>query len=258
MIPVNISKDRWDKEIMYQEKEDVHETILQMILNERWRDVIEHLTEDMDPWDIDLTLLNERFMRYLEELKSKDLKIPAKMILIAALIYRMKSEFFKNEEEMENEILPEEEKIEINQEMLNKLLDKEKEKEVKVIDLPPILLPIKKPIKRRVTLYELIDALDKALRSRRRSIKDEEFSFDLNEFDIREFIEKTYEKIIEMFSIDKVALFSKLLERNDAYEKIITLQSLLHLSNEERIRCIQEEPFSEIKIYPPNEGENDV
>ncbi len=235
-----------DKEYgVFEEKEDLHSKILELILKENWRSVIEILTEDMDPWDIDLIVLNERFITYLDELKSKDLKIPAKMILIAALIYRLKSEFFREESSIS---YPEEEKIEINEDSLESIISDKKD-EIRIIDLPPIVLPLKKPIKRRVTLYELIDALDKALKSRRKSIKEEMFSFDLKEFDIRELIEKTYEKIIEMFKVDKKALFSKLLESNDAYEKIIKLQSILHLSNEGRIYCKQEKPFGEIEIY---------
>ena len=231
--------------VLEEKEEDLHSKILELILKENWRSVIEILTEDMDPWDIDLIVLNERFIAYLDELKSKDLKIPAKMILIAALIYRLKSEFFREESSIQ---YPEEEKIEINEDSLETLLSNKKE-DVKIIDLPPIVLPLKKPVKRRVTLYELIDALDKALKSRRKNIKEEMFSFDLKEFDIRELIEKTYEKIIEMFKIDKKALFSKLLESSDPYEKIIKLQSILHLSNEGRIYCKQEKPFGEIEIY---------
>ncbi len=246
MIPIGISKHRYEE--LCENSDDVHEKILQMILNEKWRDVIEHLTHDMDPWDIDLTLLNERFLRCLEELRCRDLKIPAKMILIAALIYRMKSEFFKEDHESQASE-DDGEHIEINSEMLNQLLNEGNEN-VRIINLPPIFLPIKKPIKRKVTLHELIDALEKALKSRRKAIRDEEFIFEMNKFDIREMIEKTYEKIIKMFNVNHVAIFSKLLEKRDAYDKIITLEAVLHLNNEERIRCVQERPFDEIKIYP--------
>ena len=230
---------------------------MDMILNEQWRETIEILTEDMDPWDIDLVVLSDRFINYLEKLKSRDLKIPAKMVLIASLIYRMKSEFFKVSYD---EGIPEEEDVYIDQSMIDNLANVSNSNDVNVniIELPPIILPTKKMITRKVTIYELLDALEKALRSRRKHIKDEEFSFDLHDFDIREFIEETYEKIIDLFKIEKDVVFSHLIERDDPKEKIMRLQSILHLSNEERIICKQERPFDEIIIQPIFEGENNV
>ncbi len=236
---------------------DVHEKIIDMILNEQWRETIEVLTEDMDPWDIDLVVLSERFISYLEKLKSRDLKVPAKMVLIAALIYRMKSEFFKPPSYEED--IPKEEDVYIDEEMIENLNDINLGNlDINVVNLPTIILPTKKPVARKVTIYELLDALEKALRSRRRHINDEMFSFDLHEFDIRELIEETYEKIIELFRVEKDVVFSHLLDRDDALEKIMRFQSILHLSNEERIICKQDEPFGEIFIHPLMSGDKDV
>jgi len=236
---------------------ETDEYVFELILRENWRDVIKLLTQDMDPWNIDLVLLSKRFSDYLEEMKQKDLKIPGKIILIAAIIYRMKSEILKEEnEEGQDELnlleddafAPELAPTPVNEEQI--------ELNLRRIRLPPIRLPVKKPVKRRVSLYELIGALDKALKTRKRREAKEVFNIDLKDFDITETIETIYEKIIDLLEKEDRIFFSRLLpEEHTPEQKIQTLQSLLHLAFEGRIYCWQEEPFGEIHITKGEENE---
>lgn len=229
---------------------ETNDYVLELILRENWRDVIKILTQDMDPWNIDLVLLSQRFSNYLDEMKQKDLKIPGKMILVAAIIYRMKSEVLKESEDDEQEELNLIEDDVFSPELtLTQVNEEQIELNLRKIMLPPIKLPVKKPVKRKVSLYELINALDKALKTRNRREAKEIFNIDLKDFDITEAIEDVYEKIINHLEKEDKTFFSRLLpEEHTAEEKILTLQSLLHLAFEGRIYCWQEKPFDDIHI----------
>ena len=48
--------------------------------------------EGMDPWDLDITLLSKSFMAYITKMEELDFKVPAKYIIIAAVLLRMKSD----------------------------------------------------------------------------------------------------------------------------------------------------------------------
>ncbi|NPA38516.1 MAG: segregation/condensation protein A, partial [Candidatus Nanohaloarchaeota archaeon] len=228
---------------------NAHDYVFDLILKENWRDIIKILAKDMDPWDIDLKILSERFTHYLQEMKEKDLKIPGKIILVSAIVYRMKSDLLKEENQEEQEsldLLNESFTPELGTVMVN---EEQKELNIRHINLPPIRLPIKKPVKRKITLNELINALDKALKPKRRSEAKELFNIDLKDFDITEAIEKTYEKIIKELEKQDKTFFSKLLPpTHKSEDKIRLLQSLLHLAFEGRITCWQEKPFEEIYI----------
>ena len=229
---------------------ETNDYVLELILKENWRDVIKILTEDMDPWNIDLVLLSQRFSNYLDEMKQKDLKIPGKMILVAAIIYRLKSDVLKENEEEKQEELNLLEEDAFSPELAPTPVNEDRiELNIRRISLPPIRLPVKKPVKRKVSLYELINALDKALKTRKRREVKEVFNLDLKDFDITETIEEVYEKIIAHLEKEDKTFFSKLLpEEHTPEEKIRILQSLLHLAFEGRIYCWQEKPFDEIHI----------
>ena len=58
-----------------------------------WQVMIQELvkTEQMDPWDIDLSIISEKFLTFIEKMKETNLRISGKIILAAALLLRLKS-----------------------------------------------------------------------------------------------------------------------------------------------------------------------
>jgi len=65
-----------------------------MVSEPSWEDVIIKIVaeEQMDPWSIDIIRLANSFLIYLKKIEKLDLRIPARFILIAAILLRMKSD----------------------------------------------------------------------------------------------------------------------------------------------------------------------
>ncbi|MBS3051519.1 MAG: segregation/condensation protein A [Candidatus Aenigmarchaeota archaeon] len=113
---------------------DENKVIQTIILGSDWQEVLTTLVaeEGMDPLYVDLIKLADVFRQYLEHLKQFDFRIPARFILVAAILLRMKAELLLDEEE--------EKIIRTSQsEPLN-------------IDVPLLLPPITRKPTRKVTL----------------------------------------------------------------------------------------------------------
>ena len=212
---------------------DENSVIQTIILGSDWQEVLTTLVAEMgmDPLYVDLIKLAEVFTGYLEKLKKFDFRIPARFILVAAILLRMKAEL---------------------------LLDEEEQKEIKKIesaplnieDVPTLLPPISRKPTKRVTLNELVTALNKAfefqerkegkkIRMRRaieRLIEPEE--------DIEVRIKEIYEEIIQA----KAIKFSQLVPAWKKMEIVKTFIPLLHLATRDMIVCEQEEMFKDIFI----------
>ena len=63
---------------------------------------------EIDPWNVDIVEVTDRFLSELERLKALDLRISGRTLFYAALLLRMKSEYLQEAEET-GEFLPEEE-----------------------------------------------------------------------------------------------------------------------------------------------------
>ena len=62
-----------------------------MIAEQPWEETLEFLTADMPPQEIDITVLADRYRKYISELQEYDLSIPAKAIRICAALLNMKA-----------------------------------------------------------------------------------------------------------------------------------------------------------------------
>ena len=65
--------------------------------------------------------------------------------------------------------------------------------------------------------------------------------------DIKHLIEETYERVIGILACQEEVLFSELAQSRE--EVVATFISLLHLSNNQRLKLRQEKLFDEIYIY---------
>ena len=61
-----------------------------------WEEVLHDLTADMDPWDIDIVELVWRFREYMLKLRSLELEIPGRMLLVGAVLLRLKAGILKD------------------------------------------------------------------------------------------------------------------------------------------------------------------
>lgn len=226
--------------------------LLDMISKENsWEEVLEYVVneEGMDPWDIDIVKLSSAFSSYLSKVSDLDFKVPARLIIISAILIRMKVEIMMYvEPEAEKEKSPGGVPIDLSK-------------------VPNLNAPILRMPTRNVTLTELVSALDKAFRTvdnrdRRetRALEKVEEVVKTSDFNITE-------KINELFGrINSVLLelregnlkFSSLVTKWTRKEVVETFLPVLHLSTDGKIAINQEDHFKEIfiKMRDSNEQES--
>ena len=63
-----------------------------------WQAIIYDLikTEQLDPWDIDLAVLAEKYVQIIQQLEDADFFISSKVLLACSLLLRLKSEILIN------------------------------------------------------------------------------------------------------------------------------------------------------------------
>ena len=214
-----------------------------MISEPSWEDVIIKIIaeEQMDPWSIDIIKLANAFLSYLQKMEELDLRIPARFILIAAILLRMKSDVLTEKEE--------------------KILIPESEKEVDetlrvLASLPPLQPPLKRIPLKNVSLEELLSALRKAYEVQERRTERKlrirravDVVLPAGEVeDITERINSLLNQINSALSEVESIEFSRLVKRWGRKEIVESLLPLLHLSQDGKINLIQEELFKEIMV----------
>jgi segregation and condensation protein A len=214
-----------------------------MISEPSWEDVIIKIIaeEQMEPWSIDIIRLANAFLVHLQKMEKLDLRIPARFILIAAILLRMKSDVLIEREE--KILIPEAEK-------------KEDETLRILASLPPLQPPLRRIPLRNVTLEELLSALRKAYevqeRRTERKLKIKravDVVLPVGEVeDITERINQLLTQINEALGEVESIEFSRLVKRWGRKEIVESLIPLLHLSQDGKIYLVQEELFRDIMI----------
>ena len=214
---------------------DENKLIQTIVVGSDWQEVLTNIVveEGMDPVAVDIIRLADSFMFYMNRLKTFDFRVPARFILIAAILLRMKCELLLEEEEKKQEIKG------------------ESPPPINIEDIPPLSPPLERKPTRKVTLTELVSALNKAfefkerketkkLRMRRRVeglIEPEE--------DIEIRIKNVFDQILRHGTFMKFSDLVLTWKRKDIVE---TFLPLLYLSNRGKIVCEQEEFFKEITV----------
>ena len=118
-----------------------HERVFDIILKEdelNWKELIYDLVrkENMDPWDINISHLAERFLVMLRDFKETDFRISGKMVLTSSLLLKIKSDRLLMDDltaldnliqgNVEDEFLEEGDGFEFEQHDLNQFLNDQK------------------------------------------------------------------------------------------------------------------------------------
>ncbi len=218
-----------------------------------WQSLLMDLikSEEMDPWDIDVSLLAKKYLESIKELQKFNFFVSGKIILASALLLRIKSDRFMEEDiaHFDNLMYPPENLDPMEMEAYLDAPAPEREK---------VKLTIKTPQarKRRVTLTDLMGALQKALEVNKRKVDRREYesSIDMeipvNEIDITSLIKEVYSKIVGHFQTNEKGelTFSALIKSERKEDKILTILPLLHLDNDGKVDLNQKEHFGEIYI----------
>lgn len=232
-------------------QEQIHTLLFQDKLS--WQAIIYDLinTEQLDPWDINITLLAEKYLDRVRLLEEADFFVSSKVLLAASLLLRIKSEVVLNEylPALDELLLGKKEEKQYFQERIE--LDE---------DIPSLVPRTPLPRFRRVSLEELMSALGNAIKTENRRIK-REILFKQQEreiglaipkrsFNLQNKIRELYAHLEGVFeNTNERFAFSELTKEHSREDRIIKFVSLLHLDNQQKVWLEQEGHFEEIWIW---------
>jgi segregation and condensation protein A len=256
-VPDDAPQELANHEPAVSEEESGQDMILRLLLEEdeiTWQAMIYDLVaqEKMDPWDVDISLLAVKFLVLLRKLKEMDFRISGKVVLASALLLRLKSERLVDEDLA----------------LLDKIIHAGEEGDLLDVFDEPILMPsgdhpamyarTPQPRKRKVSLYDLMAALEKALEVQNRRKR---FLVPLNEakaqvperkFDLGASMQKLFDQIDAHYKHpdkkNKRLLFDHLLPSPSKTDKVLTFIPLLHLDTARKVDLTQEKHFGEIEV----------
>jgi len=219
-----------------------------------WKQIIYDLvnSESMDPWDVNISLLTQRYVERLNQLRATDLKVSGKVLLAASLLLRLKSyKLVSDDVEAFDRLLA---GTSINENEFYDELEQELSRgEVSALNENVELLPrLPQPRKRKISVYELVRALEKALEVKKRRLWNIVTPVGIQmpdrKWDIGEAIKSVYARVCSFLSDKADIFFSRLLCSQTKEEKIRTFIPLLHLSNQRKVELSQDVPFGDIRI----------
>ena len=243
----------------------MQEKIYKMLLEESeitWQSIIQDLVnkEQMDPWNIDISGLTKRYSDRIKELKKHNFFISGKVLLAYSILLRLKSHKFLTEHisNFDSILYPPEEKE------ISELLEEQYGKiEYDEENIPKLLIKTPQERKRRITIKELMNALEKALDiDYNRGVRRRDYSvlrpavLPTNILNITEIIKNIYNKILGFFKNNEEVTFSKLVPSQKKEDKLYTFLPLIYLETDGKIELEQEVPFGEIKIKKISEGKD--
>ena len=242
-----------------------HERIFEIVFKEdelTWQGLIYELVRShhMDPWDIDVSLLTKEYIKMLKKLKGFEFRVSGKVLLAAAILLKIKSNRLVGEDlDQFDALLASSDQ----EEQVDGLFDEQVDPEKQLFqENKPFLLPrTPQPRKRKVSVYDLVKALEQALEVKHRRVlrnmPELKLEIPKKSRDITQLIKNLYLRIRQFFSTSKSELtFSQLAPPESSKEdKVYTFIPLLHLAHQSKIMLEQEQAFGEIAIKLRTEKE---
>ena len=214
-----------------------------------WKQILYDLVknEEMDPWNIDITLLTHKYIQMIKNMKENNLRISGKVLLAAAFLLKIKSTHLIDHDISNlDKLLSQTEEMIDEEELFSDLSGKREKQQFKLIPRNP------QPRNRKVSINDLVDALQRAMASKRRILaKQKPIKFEMPKrgVDIVEIIRDIYHKIVyytDKQQQEKLSFTHLLPPRAGKREKVYTFIPILHLENEDKIVTQQEKAFDEI------------
>jgi segregation and condensation protein A len=121
---------------------------------EKWDSQLVELVKEskINPWDIDITILTSRYLERINAMRKLDFRVPAKAVITAAVLLKLKSEKLFAEEKARKE-------REVTEDVLP----------MDLLDVPD-LFPVRRVVERKITIVELVDALRSAFEVEKRKL----------------------------------------------------------------------------------------
>jgi segregation and condensation protein A len=203
-----------------------------------WKDLLIELVKKnkLDPWNVDIVEIVDKYIEAVKELKIMDLRIPANIILAASILLHFKSEALYSEIEGEK-------------------IEQEQESSIERImpEIPELSFRLRIPPKRKITLNELIQALEEAMKLKeakeQKKVESIDFPIKFEKKDIEEELRDVMEKIKRNADKKGMTTFSFLSKLFNPDDVLISLfVPLLYLMHRGKVILLQEQFFGEIII----------
>ena len=229
----------------------MQDKLLNMLMQENeitWQSIIYDLvkSEQMDPWDIDVSILTKKYIEIIKKLEEHNFFISGKVLLASAILLKIKSNklLTENIANFDSQLFAKDDELleEIN----------EMQEDFKT---PPLLLKTPQARKRKVSLNDLMKALNRALEvEKKRKIRKQkervirEIRLPKKSINIGDLIKIIYDKVLNIFKKKEEVTFTELVNSDKKEDKIMTFIPLLHLDNKNKLNLEQKEHFGEIFI----------
>ncbi len=200
-----------------------------------WKDVLIQLVNknELDPWNIDISRLVEEYLSTIRKVQLLDLKVPANIMLAAAILVRLKSDLLNFDEAQQEESV---------------------ESEAPMLYADTLFPKGRLPPKRKITLKELIDALEEAIkikesREERLAKSHEYIPFVVSTIDVEQEANEIFEILKKNADKMNMLTFSTLIKVAEGKDPLLEVFiPLLFLAQQQKIVIMQEEFFGEILI----------
>lgn len=241
--------------------------LLELVIKPTWKEFLIELvaSNQMNPWEVDLIDVSDKYLEKVRQYQAMDLRIPANIILASALLLRFKAEAMQLEEEPLEELGA----VEEAPQLINE-------------EIPELVLRANKPRRRKLTLDELISAVEDVMKGKFRPIPraanaPKMISINLPKLDMNELMKDVYTRSLQLKDEEGVVLFSELIKQSftgeacagegncqnhgiwcyGAENVVFTLLPLLHLTQDNKLTVWQDELFGEIFVkILPEQAEN--
>ncbi len=211
-----------------------------LVSQHTWREVLLEVINSgqMNPWDIDIVLIADKYLQKVRELASVDLRLPANVILASALLLRLKADALSLEEIQEEFTID------------------ETPRELIAEEIPQLIARSNKARARKITLEELVKAVEEVISTTTQQLTlpaPKILELEVPKEDLHELIKKIYALANELKNEAGILQFSSLLDPNSiARDKGTHISSrlvpVLHLVQERKVDVWQKELFGEIHI----------
>ena len=229
---------------------DVHDQLVEIVESPDWKSLLTDIVkaEGMDPWNIDVTVLSGKYLEKINAMSKIDFRVPANAILCSSILIRFKSDAW--------DLYPQEEFEEkLEDDHWEYIIDGQR---------VPDLDPARRITRRRITIDDLITAVEKVMeKERKRAMRQRErlevpqelmaIAFEDRE-DFEEKVEAVYGRVLASADSQKMATFSQVVPGKTRTDTIMTLLPLMHLATRGRLAISQEKCFGEIFIYLDTNG----
>ncbi len=212
--------------------------LVDLIDQPAWKTILIDLVKSskMDPWDIDVSLLTEKYIAKINNLNSSSLRVPANAILACAILVKTKSRYLKLSSIEEDEEIDE----------------KSNEKQLFLVDEIPDLLAARSMREGRISLDELVESIEGIIQnttpSRKTAKNIPRMEFNFNTTSIEERLEVVLNLVKQKVDSQGLVMFNSLLENNENDTVIDTFLPILFLMNSGKLLAYQEEFFGDIFV----------